>query len=152
MTATTKKLYPPRRGLALGPWKMRVNEAYSERGGQCGREWFRCWVWFGRPMGLAGFVRLNGDGWEVRSRAFDWDGRRPVRCKWDNDNGVSMSAWPHPQGWKWVGVMRPKPSQAEYVATLEREMSRQRKAIDKHLRKTMIKAGWLRAPKRSVNA
>jgi hypothetical protein len=145
-----QKLYPRKKGLTLSTWKMRTNEAYSERGGHNGREWTRSWVmrfdtpWFrgGRVVGLAALVRLNGDGLEVRGRAYDMVGWPSVKCKWTNDNGVSMSNWPHPQGWKWTGVMRKQPGKAEHFAALEREMERQRREIDKRLRAAMIAAGW----------
>jgi len=146
-----KKLYPPKRGLTLTPWRMGYHDGYSERGGECGRQWERAWImtfkhskWFRRGvyLGCAATVRLNGDGLEVRGRTFDMNGWPPVHCKWSNENGVTISKWPHPQGWKWTGVMRLRPTKPEYMATLEREMGRQRRQIDEILREAMAKAGW----------
>jgi hypothetical protein len=136
-----KKLYPPRHGLTLSPWKMRINEAYSGRGGDTGREWNRWWLWRGKALEGAAMVRLNGDGHEVRSRTYGVY-ILSVKCDWSNGNGVSRLNWPHLQGYKWVGIMRARPSKAEIVATLEREMERQRREIDKRLGEAMWKAGW----------
>jgi len=146
-----RRLVPLKRGLTLSPWRMRTNTAYSERGGDCGREWTRKWImtfkqssWFrdGRFVGVAAIVRLNGDGIEVRGRACDMDGRPMVKCAWTNGNGVPRMYWPHPQGWKWVGVMRKRPTVIEHRHALEREMGRQRREIDVMLRKAMLAAGW----------
>ena len=143
-----KKLRRPRRGLTLSPWRLGYHAGYSERGGECGREWSRHWImqfnhsnYFRRGvvLGPAGIVRLNGDGLEVRGWAFGMDGSPPVLLRWSNGNGVDLARWPHPAGWRWACR---RYTEAEFMAALEREMGRQRAEIDRMLYKAMRRAGW----------
>jgi len=122
--------------LRLGPWIKSIHPGFSRYGGQTGRSWTRRWFWGKTDAGQAAMVVLNGDGIEVRSRISSPQVYPAINCDWTNHNGVSKSKWPNPKGFRWC--FGGKVSDAEYMATLEREMDKQRKAADKLLTKAIL--------------